>query len=320
MLSFAIYMKKYLFLLSFIVILNACNNSKNPVIEEKKLIASKILSDKVFSPDFMIKINDKLVISSSLSDTMLYVYSLPSLRYLNSSGTKGNGPEDFQLFPMFCESSDNSVYIWGYDPITIKKFSIDNNGYLNIKNLIKLPKYEAFNNMHIINDSLFIYYLPDLLKIVKYDLRNNKDLDVIQMKKDDHNESFFYINRGSIAANDSFLLYGYLFKKQIDIYRMRDFGIQKKIVGNYKFQKPVLGDFNTPVYYRKIIAGQKFFYTLCNENLNKEVIMEVYNYDGLLLKKITFDIPPQLFVVDEEHSAVYGYNDKYEDYLLYYKF
>lgn len=32
------------------------------------------------------------------------------------------------------------------------------------------------------------------------------------------------------------------------------------------------------------------------------------------------DIPPQLFVVDEEHSAVYGYNDKYEDYLLYYKF
>ncbi|MDR1368689.1 MAG: TolB-like 6-bladed beta-propeller domain-containing protein, partial [Dysgonamonadaceae bacterium] len=295
--------------MSFIIIINACNNSKKPIVEEKKLIAGKILSDKVFSPDFMIKINDKLVISSSLSDTMLYIYSLPSLRYLNSTGIKGNGPEDFQLFPMFCESSNGSVYVWGYNPMTIKKFMIDNNGSLNLENLIKLPKYETFNNMHIINDSLFIYYLPDLLKTVKFDLKNNKDLDVIQMKKEDHNDSYFYINRGTIAVNDSFLLYGYLFKKQIDIYRIQDFGMRKKIVGNYKFQKPVLGDFNTPVYYRKIIAGQQFFYALCNENLNKEVIMEVYNYDGLPVKRFTFDIPPQLLVVDEEQSVIYGYND-----------
>jgi hypothetical protein len=313
-------MKKYLLLLVFIVSLNACNNSEKPVIEEKKLTASKILSNKVFSPDFMIRINDKLVISSSLSDTMLYIYSLPSLKYLNGFGTKGQGPEDFQLFPMFCESPNSSVYIWGYNSITIKKFIIDNNGYPILENLIELPKYESFNNMHILNDSVFIYYLPDQLKIVKFDLKNNENLDVIQMKKDDHNESFFYINRGSIAANDSFLLYGYLFKKQIDIYRIQDFGIQKKNVGNYKFQRPVLGDFNTPVYYKKIIAGQKFFYALCNENLNKEVIMEVYNYDGLPVKRFTFDIPPQLFVIDEEHGAIYGYNGEYEDYLLYYKF
>jgi hypothetical protein len=48
--------------------------------------------------------------------------------------------------------------------------------------------------------------------------------------------------------------------------------------------------------------------------------MEVYNYDGLPVKRFTFDIPPQLLVVDEEQSVIYGYNDKYEDYLLHYKF
>ncbi|MDR0680724.1 MAG: TolB-like 6-bladed beta-propeller domain-containing protein [Dysgonamonadaceae bacterium] len=313
-------MKKYLLLLFLIVTINACNNNKKPIIEEQKLIAGKVLSDKIFSPDFMIRVNDKLVISSSLSDTMLYIYSLPSLKYLNSFGTKGLGPEDFQLFPMFCESSNSSLYVWGYSPITIKKFMIDNNGYPNLENLIRLPKYEVFNNMYIINDSVFIYYLPDLLKTVKFNLINNNDLDAIQMKKDDHNESFFYINRGFIAANDSFLLYGYLFKKQINIYRIQDFKLHKKIVGDYEFQKPVLGDFNAPVYYKKIIAGQKFFYALCNDNLNKDVIMEVYNYDGLPVKRFTFDISPQLFVIDEEHSTIYGYNGEYEDYLLYYKF
>jgi hypothetical protein len=318
-------MKKYLSLLFIIIAIHACNDNKKKIrvnvnVEEKKLIASKILSDKIFSPDFMVKVNDKLLISSSLSDTMLYVYSLPSLRYLNSSGAKGHGPEDFQFFPMFCESSTNSAYIWGYNPITIKKFTINNDGYLSLENLIKLPRYEAFNNMYIINDSVFIYYLPDLLRIVKFDLKNEKDLDVIQMKKDDHNESFFYINRGSIAANDSFLVYGYLFKKQIDIYTIRDFVIQKKIIDNYEFQRPILGDFNTRVYYRKIIAGQKFFYALCNENLNKDSIIEVYNYEGVLVKRFTFDITPQLFVVDEEQSTMYGYCGEYEDYLLYYKF
>ena len=313
-------MKKYILLYSFIIIITACNNGTKTFIEEKNLIADKVLTDKLFSPDFMTKINDKLVISSSVSDTMLYIYSLPSLKYLNSTGTKGMGPEEFQLFPMFCESQGNNVYIWGFDLTTIKKFTMDDEGKLYMESIIKLPKSETFNNMYIINDSVFIYYLPDLLTVKKIDLKNNKDLAIIQMKKDDHNESFFYSNRGFIAANDSFLLYGYLFKKQIDIYRIHDFGLHKRIVGNYQFEKPVIGDFHTSYYYKNIIAGKKFFYALCDDKSNKDTFMEVYNYDGLLIKKFTFDVSPQRFVVDEENNRIYGYSFQDEDYLLRYTF
>jgi hypothetical protein len=318
-------MKKNLFLFLLIFIINSCNNQDNRnnrdkvIVEEKNLIADKILSNKIFSPDFITRVGDKLLISSHLSDTVLYVYSLPSLTYLNSTGTKGAGPDDFQIFPMFCESFDNMLYVWGFNLVTIKKFAINQSGELNFEGLIKLSKYEAFNNMHIINDSLFIYYLPDYLKTVKFDLKKDKETDKIQMKKDNHNESFFYSNRGSIAANNSFLIYGYLFKKQIDIYKMHDFKLLKRIIGDYEYKEPVLGDFNPPVYYRNIVAGNQFFYALCNENSNKEVIMEVYNYDGVLVKKFTFDIPPQLFVIDEENNTMYGYSGEYEDYLLRYK-
>ena len=318
-------MKKYLLLTLFVLVLvfvNGCHkNTDKFVSEEMKLMADSVLLDKVFSPDFMVCIDDKLIISSSMSDTMLHVYSLPSLKHLNSIGRKGQGPDEFQLFPMFCNSqSDSLLYIWGFSPTTIKKFVIDHDGALDFRSLIMLPKYESFNNMHIIDDSLFIYYLPDLLKIVKLDLKNNIDLEMIQMKKDDHNESYFYSNRGLIAVNDSFLLHGYLFRKQIDIYRVHDFSLKKEVIGDYKFEKPVLGDFNTTIYYRGIIACKNYFYALCNENSNRDVVMEVYDYDGLLVKKFSFDIPPQLFVIDEENSTIYGYNEKYEDYLLRYKF
>ncbi|MFW5700281.1 MAG: hypothetical protein ACOCWM_01215 [Cyclobacteriaceae bacterium] len=296
----------------------------NPSPELKELKSDKKKLEEIISPDFITRVDNKLVISSSSSSSgkMLYVYSLPDLEYLNSTGEKGKGPEEIQLFPMFCESLNQSLYVWGYSPVTIKKFDISQNGELKLNDIIKLPRYEAFNYMHILNDSLFIYYLPDNLKVVKVDLKNNKYLDDIQMKLDDHNESWFYSNRGIIAANDSFVIFGYLFKKEINIYRLNDFKLHKKITGNYKHKDPIVGDFETPKYYVQIVAGKNFFYALCNDNKNNNVVMEVYNYEGLFVNEFTFDITPKLFSVDEDNKMIYGfaYNDKYEPYLLKFNF
>lgn len=308
-----------------LLLLSGCNKTnKQPIIieqktiTEKKLTAEKILTNKVFSPDFLTKSNDKLVISSHLSDTVLHIYELPSLKHLNSLAIKGEGPDDFQTFPMFCESSNDYLYIWGYNPITIKKFSIGQHGELNCQEVLRLSRYDTFNNMHIFRDSLFIYYLPDLLTVIKCDLKNNIELDKFEKKRDNHQETFFYSNRGSIAANESFLVYGYLFKKQIDIYKIKNFKLHKEIIGDYKFKAPVIGNFDTPIYYKKLIACKNFFYALCYENLTQDLILEVYNYDGQLITKYSFDIAPQLFVIDESNNMMYGYNDQYEDYLLRY--
>lgn len=309
----------YCFILFFII---CCIHDDIFSPEKIELKAEKKLLEEIISPEFITRVDNKLVISSSKSGNMLHIYSLPDLRYLYSTGRKGSGPEEIQLFPMFCESLNQALYVWGYGPMTIKKFDVNQNGELKFNDLIKLPRYEAFNYMHILNDSLFIYYLPDNLKIVKLDLKNNKFLDDIQMKKDNHGESYFYSNRGTIAANDSFLVFGYLFKKQINIFWVNNFKLHKKIIGNYKHKDPVVGDFKTPVYYTNIVAGEDFFYALCTDNKSNSVVMEVYNYNGLFMKKFTFDITPQLFAVDENNKTIYGfaYNNKYEPYLLRFRF
>lgn len=317
------YLREIFIFCSILLLINFCRNNDISVPERIELKAERTLLEEIISPEFLTRVDDKLIIASSHSDYMLHVYSLPDLKYLHFAGRKGRGPDEIPLFPMFCESLNQTLYVWGYGPRRIRKIEVNQNGELNPNDTIDLPRYEAFNYMHIFNDSLLIYYLPDNLEIVKIDLKNQKFLDNIQMKKDDHIESFFYSNRGTIAANDSFVVFAYLFKKQIDIYRLNDFGLHKEITGNYKYKAPIPGDPNTVVhYYTQIVAGENFFYALCKDNKNKSVVMEVYDYNGEFVKEFTFDLAPTLFAVDENNKTIYGFanDDKFEPYLLRFRF
>ena len=307
-------MRKILIYFSLVLFIYSCGNDDISSPEKKELKSEKEVLKEIISPDFLTRVDNKLIISSSQSDSMLYVYSLPDLKYLNRTGKKGRGPGEIPFFPMFCESMNRTLYVWGYGPKTIGKFDINQNGELKVNDTIKLPIYEAFNNMHILNDSLFIYYLPDDLRIVKFDLKNKRYLDIIQLKKDNHNESFYYSNRGIIAANDSFVVFAYLFKKEINIYRLNDFKLHKVIKGDYEYKKPIVGSSDNPKYYTQIVAGENFFYALCKNDKS----MEVYDYDGTFVNEFTFDITPSLFAVDENNKTIYGFanDNKYEPYLL----
>jgi len=311
-------MRKILIYFSLVLFIYSCGNDDISSPEKKELKSEKEVLKEIISPDFLTRVDNKLIISSSQSDSMLYVYSLPDLKYLNRTGKKGRGPGEIPFFPMFCESMNRTLYVWGYGPKTIGKFDVNQNGELNLNDTIKLPMYEMFNYMHIFNDSLFIYYLPDNLEIIKYDLKSKKQLDNIRMKKDDHNESYFYSNRGTIAANDSFVVFAYLFKKQIKIYRLTDFKLHKEVIGNYKHKNPIIGDFDTPSYYTQIVAGENFFYAFCKYNKS----MEVYDYNGSFVNEFTFDITPSLFAVDEYNKTIYGFanDNKFESYLLRFRF
>lgn len=69
--------------------------------ESKKVFAEKIPVSEMFSPDFVTKSGDYFIISSSRSDTTLFLYKTPSLTFKNATGIKGNGPDEIQMFPMF---------------------------------------------------------------------------------------------------------------------------------------------------------------------------------------------------------------------------
>lgn len=318
-----------LLLIAVIIALSSCNNketsTKSNFPAKKELKAIKHLTSEIFSPEFMTITGNILSISSSLSDSMLYHYSLPEIKLIQNTGIKGGAEDEFSAFPMFCSTpADDALYIWGYKPNSIKKFVVnDQNNLEYVESFI--IDYESFNNMNIIRDSLLIYYLIDNLEIKKINLHKNTLIDNVKLKKDDHRESYFYSNRGTIAANDSFIVHAYLFKNRIDIYDVETLEL-KTVIGN-KNQNPniTVRDFDNLRYeYFNVIAGKDLFYAVyagrrdddTSKNKNR---IEVYDYQGNPIIEYEFDIHPVLFVVDEKNQMLYGFNSEHQDYFLSYE-
>lgn len=319
---------KSIYILLVVCILNACSNPGTDGTffqENKKLIAEKIPVNEVFSTDFVTKSGNYFIISSSKSDTTLFLYEIPSLTFKNATGVRGNGPNEIQTFPMFCHTlNDEYLYIRGYSPMSISKILIEPDGDFSFIDEYNLDGYDEYNFMNIINDSLLIYYNSNQLAITKYDLKNKIELNKIKLIKDDHKESYFYSNRGFIAANDSFVVFPYIYKKQIDIYAVDNFKLIKRIEDGKQYPKVVVNDVeNITYHYFNIYAGKKYFYVIYvghkeDDNFFDRTL-EVYNYEGDPIIKYTFDIIPFYFVVDEENGYIYATNANYEDYLLRYK-
>lgn len=319
---------KFIYVLIATCMFNACfksNVNENVFLEQRKLLAEKIRINEVFSTDFVTKSGDYFIISSSRSDTTLFLYETPSLEFRNATGKRGNGPDEIQTFPMFGHTLDTKyLYVRGFSHQTIRKISIEPNGCFLFIDEYKLDGYDEYNFMNIVKDSLFIYYNSNNLAITKYDLKNRKEISKVNFKKEAHNESFFYSNRGFIAANDSFVVYPYIYKKQIDIYDLDNFNIVRRIGGVQRKLKIPIDDLeNITYHYFNIYAGKKYFYVIYagrkeNDNFYDRT-MEVYDYKGNPIIEYTFDIIPFYFVVDEENGYIYATNSNYEDYLLRYK-
>lgn len=319
---------KLLYILLIVVGLYSCSKPRvdgTIFSENKELHAEKIPVNEIFSVDFVTKSGNYFIISNSKADTTLFLYETPSLTFKNATGIKGGGPDEIQTFPMFCHTLDNEfLYVRGYSPFSIRKISIQPQGNFSFIDEYKLDGYDEYNFMNLIRDSLFIYYSSDQLTITKYDLKNKALLKKISLKKEDHKESYYYSNRGLIAANDSLVIYPYIYKKQIDIYAVDNFQLIKRISDGKKYPKVrVYDDKNITYHYLNIYAGKKYFYVIYVghkiEDNFFDRILEVYDYKGNPIIKYTFDIVPFYFVVDEENGYIYGCNSYYEDYLLKYK-
>jgi hypothetical protein len=264
-----------------------------------------------------------LTVTSYHSGPMLHFYKTPTLKYLYSTGDKGQGPGEFQLFPMICQNTcSNKLYIWGYTPLSINGFVFHNDS-LVLAESYTLKMYETFNQLHIIQDSIFIYSaIPSDFSIKKYDLKSNREVDEISFNLESHNQPFFSSNYGYVAANRSFIIYAYHYKKQIDIYDAVSMKLKKQIIDEYHYETPVFDDNDNNVQqYINIVAGNKYFYALYrggsrkNSTVNSDVL-EVFDYNGNPVSKYTFNICPQIFIIDENNHILYGYSSHFENHLL----
>lgn len=196
---------------------------------EKSLFAERVKVNEVFSLSKMMYKGDYLFVSDARSnENLIHQYSLPDFKCVYEGGSKGQAEDEFQIFPVFCNTPADKVYIWGYTMFSIRSFTLDNAGQLTFERKYDLPiSGDMYNDIHVVRDSILVMNEVSQLAIKKINLNNQQIIGEIKFKKDEHNESFFCENSGYMAANDSLIVYAYRYKKQIDIYDMGDMKLKK---------------------------------------------------------------------------------------------
>lgn len=284
---------------------------KRELYKEKKI-------SEIIRPDFISKVGDKIFVLSSVSDTMIHEYSL-DMAYLRSWGNKGGDPDEIVSFPMFCkgDSDDEALYLWGFSPVSIRKYSKDESGSFEKEKDIALPYYATFNCMSISKDSIFYYYDINNLLIKKVFL-NSLKADSISFEADtDGRSSAFYSNRGVMDANADYIVYAYMYKNQIDIYDKSNLSLRKR----YIVEKDGLNtdQYDLVRYYTNVVVTDKYIYAYKVDNHQRH-LLEIYDFDGNPIMKNVLKKPIPLFTVDEPRKSVVGFNFNDEDFSFLYNF
>ena len=323
-------MGKFLLTLLFVILLLwGCNQNVHITEKmvfpfEKKIQVVKFPVGEVMDPSYMIQKGEYLLVESGQPQKQLFVFTVPDLRFVCATGNKGRGPEEFPVFPTLVESRTDTFYVFGYAHRHLKSLAVDSAARVHLTERYEIPMYEAFNKMHLIDDSVLLYetVMPPQYTVHKYDLKNRKSIDELKIERETpESELTFDTSRGSIAANDSVMIYVYLYKNQIDIYDVKDFRLKRRIVGVYKPQKPAFRD--EELYYLGVIPGDKYFYALfkgerTEKGENRSNTIEVYDYDGNPVALYRFDIPPLYFYPDEKNNCIYATHPSCMDTLLRY--
>ncbi|HAY31792.1 MAG TPA: hypothetical protein DCX97_09835 [Alistipes sp.] len=298
--------------------------AKRAFPQEKRIQAVKCPVGDVMDPSYMIQKGDYLLVRSGQPKKQLFVFTVPDLRFVCATGNQGRGPEEFSTFPTLVESRTDTFYVFGYAHRHLKSLAVDSAARVHLTECYEIPLHEVFNHMHLIDDSVLLYetvMLPQYA-VYKYDLKNRKSIDELKIERETpESELTFDTSRGYMAANDSVMIYVYLYKNQIDIYDVKDFRLKRRIVGVYKPQKPAFR--NKELYYLGVIPGDKYFYALfkgerTEKGENRSNTIEVYDYDGNPVALYRFDIPPLYFYPDEKNNCIYATHPSCMDTLLRY--
>lgn len=297
------------------------NNSQKEI---DKLVVKEIYLNEIFDVSDLAIVKNKIIFQSISSDTIIHIYQTPDFQLLNSFGHKGEGPMEFSN-PHLYKSTSSQFLIGGFNRgKNAYGYDLKNNN-INKQNLYNIFNTgEPMNNVYSYNKYL-IYNNIFQLNICKYNFDNNSTEVLYSFPKDDHPESFFYSNKGTLVANDSIMVYAYFYKDKIDFIDF-DGNLKKSILGEKQKPHININNFksNTNTFINAFASKSYIF--LLYRGLNYEDFMKnpykdkllIYDNHGNYINEYRFDISPILFVFDEVNNILYGYNGLYKECILSY--
>ena len=332
-------MYKIITCLFAVLIFFSCDNANKHLLtsdfpKKEKLQTEHVIPSTIVAPIFFVIQANYLCTYSLQKDSMIDMFSLPDLIHVKSFGVRGKGPGEFQSFPWPCKSTNNDFYVRGYTPLLIRQFTVDPCVNPILVNEFVLADYESFGPMHVVQDSLLVYLSmgyqnenKEQISIKKYNLNQKKETGKILIPtKSKRNASLDPNRAGGFDVNDLYIVYAYLFKKQIDIYDVHSMKLVCRLERKKNQNPSVNKNFTENIsHYQGVITGEKYFFALYNKTVQKisesepaSQTIEVYDYEGNALVEYSFDDYINVFVLDEMNQNLYAYDINQEDFILKY--
>ncbi|MFC5683652.1 BF3164 family lipoprotein [Flavobacterium sp. MAHUQ-51] len=306
------------------------NNNEEQTIKDisvnKTLVAKTIkISTNMLMPTRIFNTNNKLVIYDQVKNGMFKVFNLPEMEYQYSFGQIGKGPDEFSFIDANTMKmmNDNLLFL---DFHTIKKLKIYNKEIkVSNSNSIRIEN-SPVNGLNMINDSLYIYNLMGIKKNgYEHQMVNINSKKTIKefgtypdtnIKYTNEFEQFnaYYKYSVSNPINNKLAIF-YLYLNKMKIYSNKGELLQEiNIEDNYREYSPKDKDKNI-LFRGSCISTSNFIYVLRIDQPKNEIEknfdsfkpkIEIWNWEGKLLKKYQLDKPITSFTVSEKDNKLFG--------------
>ena len=286
-----------------------------------KINPSVILTDSVIlAPDAMFVMNDQIWILQRKMDPLFYVFDIQTCNFLFSTGTKGQGPDDF-IFPrgLTIQSENDFFTILDVGKGNIVKTMewIPNYGLRTLKSEVPFSDGNPLNGFIKLSDSLFCAFADCFTGTVgnlEYKIMNTLDRKEFKFSKYPEN-----IVRKKLEQDMKCQIYGknliansekkrfaafYNYFKFFRIYSYEGELINETYVNIPPYQTKNIENWEARlIYYGKPEASDQYIYAYCSAN--KEI--QVWDWDGnpIINYMLMNDKIYSKFTVSEKLKTIY---------------
>ena len=295
----------------------SCNThhieEKSFLFEAELTVAHRFPIHESFSPFRMHMHNEYLILSNTFNpnnpvDYFYQAYKLSDFTFVGAFGPRGRGPGEW-LNPDVVWTASTSPFFYLCEFSSRQSTAIIHK--MAIDSLVKLIEVGSFsvekgnctmNRPVIKNDSLLVFdeFTPDIRALRVHHLLDDHPVITWEYGTTTPMDKLYLEeNRGILRANDSSIVFIYLYKDMIDIMDW-DLKLKKRI--NYQRRKPVLHE-NLPdnkIYHTATFLGENFLYAFYSDIPETErkarnrhsLALEVFDMNAIPVSRLTN--PPQL--------------------------
>ena len=298
------------------------------------------MGDYLIRPGSVFYVDNKLIVSDKIRDTLIHVIDARSQKYIKSMGVSGFGPNEIaDTNGSFSAKLATPNYIWAYDTQQrrMSKFNLIENSDNRLAEEQFVFRSADFMSLRVVwtnSNTLLGLAFDGFSKFIEYDTIGNElqrygDYDNDLSKKYPKSViSHFY--QGFLRANRANDLFAQasIYADQIEVLNIED-NLITKIEGPLHLEPafsvassggyPVMAiDIDEAHYgYLDVFVGENYVYGLYSGKKwngnpwGKGVcdIIYVFNLKGEVKKKFLLSDPIKTFTIDEPNGIIYGVSD-----------